>query len=134
LNRKDDKKKIVHQGELLKKLAAWYNPKSDATFYDAIGRSNRWFYDNIVYERISEKNITLICRKINIPPEYFDGTFELPRHLPAANEPQAEYATPYKMLEEENQQLRKELNDLQRKHIELHEQIKILLEQKKDLV
>ena len=119
-----------NQGDFLRELYDWSGKKTQKDFAKEFRKSRDWYLKAIKYEIIPLKDKYDVCRAYNVPLEYFVGQFKLPNKLPALNEPQAEYLTPYKMLEEENRQLKIEKMELQTKYIDLLEKHNKLLEEK----
>jgi len=125
---KMSKPKKKTQGELLEELYLW-SGLSQQKFVDRFNKSRTWLQKNIVKKRLFRKAIPQICSAFDIPPEYFQGKYELPKRMP---QNVAEHSVDYgnKIIEDlrmENDQLRSELLDLNKKYRELLEEMNSLL-------
>lgn len=114
------------QGQLLEELYIW-SGLSQEVFTNKFGKSATWFKKNREVSKLFRKAIPPICRAFNIPPEYFEGTYQLPDKLIVAQEKAASYGQ-IESMEKEIAQLKELIIQRDKKLLEVMEKYQILLE------
>ena len=118
-------KKTKSQGQLLEELRIW-SGLSQKDFATKIDKSRTWLQVNVEKEKLFRTSIGPICKAFNIPAEYFEGQYLLPKtvdYQTNAGEPEIEYGKQIRELKVENESLRKELMQARNKIIDLQEKI-----------
>ena len=67
----------ANHGELLKALYHWSEDKSMKSFAERFNRSRAWMVNALHWERIPQKELIAICKALNIPMEYWNGTIRV---------------------------------------------------------
>lgn len=117
--------KKVHQGELLQELVAW-SGLTQEEFATRIKLSRVWLSKAFKEELVTRKNQAKICIEYNVPEDYWKGKIALADIHREVSEDGGEYRTKYQVLKEENEKLKEEVLNLQKKLINAFELVEEL--------